>query len=60
MAIAIIAAAVCSAARPPPTTYLLGLGKADITGAAADANLMGYADFMQTAAGKCSNQWRQV
>jgi len=33
------------------STYLLGAGKSDITGPAADVNMMGYAKQSQTAAG---------
>jgi neutral ceramidase len=31
--------------------YLIGLGSSDITGPAADANMMGYANTEQTASG---------
>lgn len=35
----------------PPDRYLLGVGKADITGPVVELNMMGYADFSQIGSG---------
>lgn len=35
----------------PPDRYLLGVGKADITGPVVELNMMGYADFNQIGSG---------
>uniref|UniRef100_A0A3B1JG58 Neutral ceramidase n=1 Tax=Astyanax mexicanus TaxID=7994 RepID=A0A3B1JG58_ASTMX len=37
--------------NPPKNPYLIGLGRADCTGPAADVPLMGYANLEQTAGG---------
>ena len=47
----IYASAAAIASSSSPTTYLIGLGSRDITGPAADVNMMGYANPTQTAAG---------
>ncbi|KAK9785596.1 hypothetical protein WJX73_002285 [Symbiochloris irregularis] len=46
-----LTAICCSVLASPTSAYLVGTGKADITGPAADVNLMGYASPGQLAAG---------
>jgi hypothetical protein len=43
--------AVCALAAHAVSAYLVGTGIGDVTGPAAEVNLMGYAAFNQTAAG---------
>ena len=40
--------------------YLVGIGKADVTGPAADVNMMGYAVMNQTARGIHTRQYARA
>lgn len=42
---------ICATARVESGEYLIGVGSYDMTGPAADVNLMGYANLAQTSAG---------
>jgi neutral ceramidase len=49
-----------AAAAPAPAGYRVGVGIGDITGEAADVDLLGYADPSQTSAGIASRQWARA
>lgn len=56
-----VAAAITElSAAVPEAPFLLGIGKADVTGPAADVNMMGYALLEQTAKGLHNRQWARA
>jgi hypothetical protein len=49
-----------AAAAPAAAGYRVGVGIGDITGEAADVDMLGYADPAQTSAGIASRQWARA
>jgi neutral ceramidase len=65
LGLALLLAATSAAALPPSTSaaaqqYLAGVGIADVTGPAAEVNMMGYAVMEQSAKGIHTRQWARA
>lgn len=49
-----------ASAQQQQQQYLVGIGKSDVTGPAADVNMMGYASLEQTAKGIHTRQYARA